>query len=65
MDESSLMNEACRERTSHVACEWVASLMITINSSLAPLIEGLCAQILCFRFEIILCHVVLNEACVS
>jgi len=66
----SLMNEACRERTSHVACERVASLMmlitfITINSSLVPLIEGLCARTLCFRSEIILSHVVLNEACVS
>ena len=26
---------------------------ITINSGLVPLMEGLCAQILCFRFEII------------
>jgi len=26
---------------------------ITINSDLVPLIEGLCAQILYFRFEII------------
>ena len=26
---------------------------ITINSTLVPLIEGLCAQILYFRFEII------------
>jgi len=26
---------------------------ITINSGLGPLIEGLCAQILYFRFEII------------
>jgi len=26
---------------------------ITINSGLVPLIEGLCAQILCSRFEII------------
>jgi len=26
---------------------------ITINSGLVPLIEGLCAQIFCFRFEII------------
>jgi len=26
---------------------------ITINSGLVPLIEGLCAQILYFRFEII------------
>jgi hypothetical protein len=35
---------------------------ITINSGLVPLVEGLCAQILYFRFEIIgglRCHLLL------
>jgi len=36
-----------------IALKMMVIAFITINSGLVPLIEGLCAQILYFRFEII------------
>jgi hypothetical protein len=45
-----------QQRNSSFAIESSMMMMIafiTINGGLAPLIEGLCAQILYFRFEII------------